>query len=248
MNVFEQMEAIARNALTDQKSSSGFRKIFDGSLTLSEYKSILKQTYFYTRETPQIGAQLTGRLKGTRRDAIRDLLTHALSEVGHHELARRDLERCGENVEMLPYELPLPSTAAFMSYPFYVINNRNPVGLLGIMFFMEYLPTSAGPGLMDRLSKAGVPKDATSFLAEHAVTDISHLKLMERNFEHLILCESDSDAVAYNIVVTAKLYANLLEEAVSAAESSNHTWVDSEELLNAGPEIQSSSVRRLVSI
>src|SRR5690606_10299553 len=107
---------------------------------------------------------------------------------------------------------------AFISYAYYQIQNMDPVGLIGIMFFLEYLPTVAGSGIADRLRNNGIPEDAMKFIKEHAVVDIAHLKVAESYLRRLVKNEKHLNSVLYAIHVTAELYARLIEGAIENAE------------------------------
>src|ERR1700756_5057001 len=100
-------------------------RLFNGDITTDHYASYLRETYFYTRDNPQIQAVATAWLRGPDRQAVKAFLRHALSEVGHDGLALADLMTLGRDVSSIPDEQPLPFTAALISFPFYAIQYRS---------------------------------------------------------------------------------------------------------------------------
>jgi pyrroloquinoline quinone (PQQ) biosynthesis protein C len=185
--------------------------------------------YYYTRENPQIQALASVYFRGHDREFGRMFFNHAISETGHDKMALNDLEALGENIDNIPFENPLPSTIALSSFAFYQIYNRNSIGYLGYLFFLEFLPTSEGASYMGRLQAAGIPRAAMSFLEEHASVDVHHNKLMEKYAERLIQSQADFDAVAYAMRVTGKLYSDMLLNAFEQVDNPKNWGVDNDE-------------------
>ncbi len=194
----------------------GFQRLSSGAISADHYKSILRQIYFHTRENPQIQAVATAYFRGHQREMIKLFYQHAISEIGHDKLAMNDFECLGGKIEDFP--AALPATQALISYPFYVIQYQNPLGYLGYLFHLEFMPTQNGRKYMDTLASIGIPEEAMTFIEEHSTVDIAHNKLMERYIQHLVVTEEDLETVIEAAKVTAKLYANFLQEAVEAAD------------------------------
>ena len=111
-------------------------------------------------------------------------------------------------------ENPLPATKALLSFPFYQISYENPVSYLGYLFFLEFVPTMAGRGMIKELRAIGVPENAFSFLHDHTTVDVGHNKAMERYCDQLVQTDADRDDVVYAIQATSYLYAQMLKQAV----------------------------------
>lgn len=180
------------------------------------YARALREIYFYTRESPQLQAQLAARVTGPRRTAVRRLLGHALDEIGHEKLALEDLATLGVDTTGIEHENPLPSTVPMVAFPAYLLNHANPIGYLGQILFLEFLPTAVGDQLIESLKAAGIADEALEFLAEHAKVDVAHNRLMERHVEDLVLDEYDVESVVYAIRVCAHNYAAMLDGAFQA--------------------------------
>jgi hypothetical protein len=121
--------------------------------------------------------------------------------------------------DTLPIQNPLPETAALIAFPFYQIQNLNPVGYLGYLYFLEFLPTGSGGAIMDALARAGVPRSAMRFLHDHSTIDVAHNKLMEEYARTLITSERELSSCIYAMKVTGRLYGRMVESAVAAAEA-----------------------------
>src|SRR5262249_41672193 len=141
-------------------SSSAMRRLAGGPLGLAHYVSYLRETYFYTRENPQIQAAATAWFRGEDREMVKSFLRHALSEVGHDQMALADITTLGFDGSAITCELPLPTTVPLVSFPYYAIQYRSPISYLGYLFFLEFLPTSRGGDVAAAIGKLGVPPAA----------------------------------------------------------------------------------------
>jgi Iron-containing redox enzyme len=229
MNSMNTLLAEFQDILAKFNGSQPIRRIMAGDVTIDHYKEILRQIFHHTRENPQIQALATVYFRGHQRTIIKDFYRHATSEIGHDQLALNDLKVLGEDVGSIPYENPLPSTTALLGFAFYQINNLNPIGYLGYLFFLEFTPTQNGRAYMELLNKIGVPYEAMTFLQDHAAVDIGHNKLMESYVAELIKTEDDLSSVIYAMQVTGKLYADMLQGAFDQVDNPKLRSVSSAE-------------------
>ncbi len=215
---FARLHQAFDGVMADFSQAPVMRQLLAGDLSVKHYKQILRQIYHYTRDNPQIQALAAVHFRGTDRDAVRMFFRHASSEIGHDQMALNDLASLGEDISSIPIEYPLPETAAFNAFVFHLIQHGNPVGYLGYLYFLEFLPTSSGATYMDILERAGIPRSAMTFLAEHTTVDVHHNRLMEQYAERLIRDQDDFDAVIYTMRATARLYAVMLRAAIEQAD------------------------------
>lgn len=213
------LRSVFEQALSAFLASPVMREIAAGKVGPDGYASILREVYFYTREDPQLQAFATAWFKGSDRTLVRLFLKHALSEVGHENLALADLQHFGVDVTQIPEEYPLPTTISLTSFPYWSVQFLNPVSYLGYLYFLEGLPTSAGADLMSALRAAGIPAEAMTFLQDHATIDQAHIKLMDKYVELLVRTEQDFADVAYAIHTTGKLYELMLNGAIEATQT-----------------------------
>ena len=217
-------EAIARFNTTEP-----MRRLVAGDFGMYHYKAILREVYHYTKEDPQMQSLVTVYFRGADRDGVKLFLRHATSEIGHEQLALQDLAALGENTRGIEISHPLPTTIALTAFPFYQICFRNPIGYLGYLYFLEFMPTQAGAAYMAALISAGVPKEATAFLHEHMTVDQGHNKLMQDYIARLVHVQADVDAVIYALRVTGHLYSEMLKGAMQQAEAPRDFGIDPEE-------------------
>jgi hypothetical protein len=144
------------------------------------------------------------------------------------------MRELGVSVDALPFQNPLPETTALIAFPFYQIHNLNPVGYLGYLYFLEFLPTGNGGELMDALERSGVPRRAMRFLQDHSTLDVAHNRLMESYVETLITNERELASAIYAMRVTGNLYARMIEAAFLSAEQPTDYGLSTEECEGGG--------------
>jgi hypothetical protein len=218
MDAFDEL----RRAWTDVEArfmaSPPMRQLAEGDIGIWHYTAFLRETYFFTRENPQIQAVATAWFKGPDREMIKPFLHHALSLVGQEQKALADIETLGLDVSAIPDELPLPTTAPLIGFPYYAIQYRSPVCYLGHLFFLDFLPTSRSGEICATLARLGVPEAAMTFLTELQKVDFAHIRTMELYASRLLRTPAAVGEVIYSMEVTGRLYANMLEGAFEAAE------------------------------
>ncbi len=131
MNAFNRLRNAWVGVEARFMSSQPIRRLTDGSVGVEHYASYLRETYFYTRENPQIQAVATAWFRGADRQMVQAFLKHALSEVGHDHMALNDMAALGYDVSCIPDENPLPTTVPLISFPYYAIQYRSPISYLG---------------------------------------------------------------------------------------------------------------------
>ncbi len=198
----------------------------DGKTTLNEYRSFLRQVYYYVRENPQLQALATVYFRGRQRDLVRNFYQHAASETGHEQLALNDFATLGGDPANVPYENPLPATTALTSFAFYQIYNLNPIGYLGYLYFLEFVPTSfAGEVMASNLLKMGADENSMTFLRDHMEIDQGHNRLMKSYIEQLIVTDEELDTITYAMETTGFLYAQMMQCAIEdARQPSKRSW------------------------
>lgn len=198
--------------------SGGIQKLAEGKLTVAHYAQLMRQIFHQARENPQLQALATVHFRGPQRAMVSPFYRHAISEIGHDQLALNDFVACGGNAQLMPIENPHPATSAVTAFAFHQIQFGNPVGYLGYLFFLEFLPTTQGVGLMHALKATGVPDNAFTFLQDHVTVDEGHNKAMEKYCAALVKTNKDLAAVTYALKATGYLYTQMIEAAIDMAD------------------------------
>lgn len=221
------LKAVFERTLACFVASAPIQRLLDGKINVQHYKAFLRETYFYTRENPQLQAWITAWFKGEDRRMVKPFLRHAISEIGHDQLALDDLKSLGANILSIPHGYPLSATSAFTAFPFWSAQFRNPVSYLGYLYFLEAMPTTSGEGLMKALERIGIPQTAMTFISDHTTIDVSHIKLMDIYLDKLIKNETDLSDVSYAIEATGELYTAMIHAAFHSIDTEkSYDYVD----------------------
>ena len=157
MSTLEQINSVFDLAIADFNACEGMQRFWDKGLGLEHYASLMRQIFHHARENPQIQAAATAFFRGRQREMVQPFLRHAVSEVGHDQLALNDTAALGYDVSAIPMEQPLPATTALVAFAYYQIYNQTPVGYLGYLYYREFLHTTCGAQSMEVLVGLGVP-------------------------------------------------------------------------------------------
>lgn len=223
MSAFEDLQAAWPAIEQRFMASAPVRRVIAAEIGIDHYAAYLRETYFYTREDPQIQAAVTLQFRGAEREMVGPFLQHARSEVGHDQLALNDLASLGFDTSEVSNQQPLPATELLCSYPIAGLMHRPAVSYLGYLFFLEFVPTSQGEAFSGALLKAGVPSGALTFLKEHQDIDVHHNRLMKVYAECLIQTSHDLETVVASMQVTARAFAAMLEDAFDSIDMKTTT-------------------------
>lgn len=216
--MFQKLKERWFEIMSDLPVTEWQRRLNTGDVGLEHYKGFLLETYHQAGTNPQIQSYATMFLKDNPRDVVKMFYKHAVSEIGHDLLAMNDLMTLGVDKNTILNSKPLPSTRALSANVLFDIQFRNPVRYLGYLFHLEFLPTQNGPQHIQMLIKLGVPKEAVTFLQEHATVDIGHNKLMENYVNELVRTESLFEEVADTMYVSASLHQRMLDDSFANGE------------------------------
>lgn len=231
MSAFDKLLAAFEQPRDRFLASVPIQRLMRGELGARHYAQLMRQVFHQARENPQIQAYATVRFRGPQREAVGLFYRHAISEIGHDELALSDFVACGGDATNVRTENPHPATAAVTAFAFHQISNGNPVGYLGYLFFLEFLPTTRGELLVNQLKASGVPENAFTFLRDHIQVDVGHNKAMEKYCELLLNDERAFAAAKYAMTATGYLYTQMVSAAIEVADTHEDFGIAYEEMV-----------------
>ncbi len=209
------------------------RRLIEGEVSRAHYTSLLREQFHHGREHPKLQALAAVHFHGYQRTMSKAFYRHAVSELGHDQLALNDMVAMGEDTSKLPMENPLPATSALIAFTYYQINTKNPLGYLGYQFFLKFAPPTYGRDLAVSLRRSGVPENALSLLVSQSKLDQDQNQLMELYVINLLRTKGDFEAVVYAMKTTAELYAQMIGAAFEDTEHPFPRGWDFEEITRA---------------
>jgi pyrroloquinoline quinone (PQQ) biosynthesis protein C len=218
MSRFEAVKAFWKATTAAAVNTPWMIRLHTGQLDLCHYQGFLLETYHNTGYNPQLQAYASMFIPNNPRPVVKRFYQHAISEIGHDLLAMADLEVLGVSNEFVRSTRPLPMTTAFFANAVWGIQRRGPAYYLGYLFHLEFSPTESGQTHLAMLDKKGIPRQAMTFLEEHATVDIGHNKFMEQYIEELITSDEQEDILRDSLVSCVDLHTKVLVAAFENGE------------------------------
>jgi pyrroloquinoline quinone (PQQ) biosynthesis protein C len=180
-----------------------------GELSLQSYRAFLGQAYHHVKHTTPLLMACGSRVpqdKEWLRDAMAEYVEE---EVGHQEWILNDIRACGGDSERVHGEMPGAPAELMVAFAYHVIDRRNPVGFLGMVFVLEgtsvRVATDAAQNLQRNL---GLPTQAFSYLSSHGSLDVSHMDFY-RNLVNRLDDKADQDWVIHCAKRFFQLYGDV---------------------------------------
>lgn len=214
--MLEVLEREWRKALEPLLESPFLRRLREGRLTVEHYKVLMREIYYNTRENPQSFGLMAWHLQGKKRDLCKPIYRHCSAEFGHHDLALADLARLGVDTKDVPAGRPLATTEALIAFAVYQIEHANPLAYLGYVYHLEMLPAGLGAGFVRDFEAIGVPREAMSFLTEHAHADEGHTRWFGDYLKLGVESDEDLKAVIHGATGTCRLHGVMLQGILEA--------------------------------
>jgi len=136
------------------------------------YGHWLAQSHFLVRHTTTFLAMVAAKLGARNPEKHRDVLKHLREEVGHEELAIRDLKALNLEIGMFP---ELVETSLIYQSQYYWIEQGGPVSHVGYSLMLEGLAVREGKWLLDKIETLH-GKGTASFIRVHALDDVAHFQ------------------------------------------------------------------------
>src|SRR6185436_1375902 len=84
-------------ALKEFTRSEAMDSVLSGAFGKIHYASVLKEIFHYVKEDPQLQALAAVYFRGSDRTMVKAFFQHAISEIGHEQMALADLKALGED-------------------------------------------------------------------------------------------------------------------------------------------------------
>lgn len=231
LRAHEVLQATFDRTIDEFNNCDGMRRLWSDKLDQTHYAALMREIFHHSRENPQLQALATVFFRGPQRSMVKPFLRHAISEVGHDQLALNDAAAVGMDVSLVPKQRPLPATTALIAFPFYQINNQNALGYLGYLYFLESMPTSFGALYQGAFNRMGVTEEAMTFLCDHTTIDVGHTQAMQGYISALVKNPVDLAEAQYAMRVTGELYGKMLSAAFASADAhQEHFGVNANEV------------------
>ncbi len=217
VDILAQEWKLSAGALLEGEFLSGLTA---GTLDPEYYRAYIRETYFNAAQNVKNMSLFQAHLQTSNRSLEAKFLKHAAMEIGHDEMALADYGILGGDVAAARRSRPLPTTEAMAAFIVFQIQHRNPLAYLGYLYHLEALPIEIGEQALSGLARIGVPREATTFLNEHAEADPVHVKWNREYIEGFVRSDEDFEALLYGMRGTCELHAAMFQGSIESVRRS----------------------------
>lgn len=192
----------------DLRSAPIIKKIYNGTITLEEYRLLLLNLRQQVVDGSQWIARAASNVSMEYFDVRSSFISHSRDEHRDYQMLEKNYIKCGGNKEDLYDGEKNVGSEALSAYMFHTASRPNPFELLGAMFIIEGL----GNRIAGKWGRAvqqllNLNDDQVSFFTYHEISD-SNENHFER-FENAINSDALTEDLAKKILKTAKVVAKL---------------------------------------
>ena len=205
MPLYERLVADTAVARDHFLATPILQRALRGQISQDDYLAFLGQAYHHVRHTVPLlmgcGYRMPERL-GWLREAMGEYIEE---EMGHEHWILDDIRAAGGDAEAARDADPLPATELMVSYAYDMVNRRNPVGFLGMVFVLESTSAQLASHAADVIrGSLGLPANAFSYLSSHGSLDQEHVAFYETLVNRL-----DEPDDQYMVVHSANMFYRL---------------------------------------
>lgn len=200
---------------TDLRQVPFIRKIYNGTVTMQEYREFLLNLRQQVIDGSQWIARAASNVSMEYFDVRSSFISHSRDEHRDYQILEKNYINCGGNKEDL-YRTPKNvGSEALSAFMFHRASQPNPFDLLGGMFIIEGLGNRIagnwGRAIQNQLD---LEEDQVSFFTYHESSDSneSHFLRFENAVNSELLTQEMADKIVKTAKVVAKLYIMQLQE------------------------------------
>lgn len=218
----------AVDAEWDKIRQGAYWALASQKITPQLYRETLLQIYHYTKHNAINQAVATYKTDQKNLGLLRFMLKHASEELGHENMAKRDLINLGLATDADFEQQPLPATQALISYLYSVALEQGGIARLGYSFWAEGSYHQFASLLANAQNTLKLTPENMTFFIAHSTIDAKHADEVNTEIERWAQTPEQQEAVK-NVAVTS-LYltgcllnqiAERLQEQESAGKLSN---------------------------
>lgn len=191
------------------------KKIFNGSLTLEEYKRLLVNLRQQVIDGSQWIARAASNVSIDYFPVRSAFIRHSSDEHKDYQILEKNYINCGGSEDEIRTANKNIGSEALSAYMFHRASQPNPFDLLGGMFIIEGLGNRVsgkwGRAIQQQLN---LDKDQVSFFIYHESSDSNdnHFERFEQAIQSELLTKEMAEKIVKTAKVVAKLYTLQLQE------------------------------------
>lgn len=193
-----------------------FYVLANGLMTKQHYIAYLKETYHLVRHTSKALAMVGAHLPDERR-ALRGWFFHQSVDEHNHDLfCVEDLKAIDEDPDIILDGQMMAGAWGMVTQNYYMACYGNPAAILGVATATEGLGADLASKFADLIEqKYDYPREATSFLRSHGISDQGHIEEAMNALNNLVEDERELEEIIFARRMTLKFYGQMFEDVLS---------------------------------
>ena len=183
-----------------------------GAVGVEQYVSFLTEAYHHVKHTLPLLMACGAKLRIDQEWIRVAMAEYIEEEIGHQEWILNDIDAAGGDSGEVRFGNPKQPTQIMVAYAYDLIERKNPVGFLGMVYVLEHTSTELATGAANVLkTNLNLPDAAFSYLQSHGSLDLEHIAFYEKLVNRL---DNDEDREA--IIESAQMFYHLYGNIFSA--------------------------------
>lgn len=185
--------------------------IFKGDICKALFVMYMLETYHYTKHNTKNQA-----LVGVRNLTLPHRYTsycfkHAREEIGHEDMALRDIANLDFVLPEIKNLKPLPATEVLIAYLYWISFQGNPIQRLGYSYWAESCYHYINPIIQKLSSVLKLKEDQLSFFIAHSSIDEKHFKEVADMILSFCYSEQDFQDITRVMETSLRLTGQMLD-------------------------------------
>ena len=191
----------------------------NGAVNVEQYIDFLTEAYHHVKHTLPLLMACGAKLRIDQEWIRVAMAEYIEEEIGHQEWILNDIAAAGGDSEKVRFGQPGPQTQIMVAYAYDLIERKNPVGFLGMVYVLEHTSTELATGAANTLKTSlNLPDAAFSYLQSHGSLDLEHIAFYEKLVNRLDNDE-DRDAITESAQMFDHLYGNIFSALENTSDA-----------------------------
>lgn len=185
------------------------RQALEGRVTHEAYLFYLQEAYHHVKHTLTLLMLAGGRVPPEKEWLRHAFADYIAEEIGHEEWILNDISRAGGDAGCSKAAQPSLPTELMVAYAYDIVQRRNPVAFLGMVFVLEGTSIALATQAAEKLQHAlGLPKECFSYLMSHGALDVKHMEFFEQTVNRINDPRDQADII-HTAKVIYRLFADM---------------------------------------
>jgi hypothetical protein len=182
----DRLASAAARCATSLAGLPGVADVLMGRISMTTYLALLTETYHHVRHTVPLLRLVRARTAGAEERLRRAVHQQFVEAWGFDSLLLRDIGECGGDAHAMRVGRPAPATRKAIEFAYDYVEQRNPLGVFGMIYALEATRARLAAPAARAISKAlNLGPEGLRYLSARAEAGEENLMVLERLMEQV---------------------------------------------------------------